>query len=274
MIKKFALGITFYHPREKSIEKLKLYKKIFDKVIVFDNTESREDYQKKLIADEDITYVINYSNYGLDKAYNYMIKKFANGFDFFCMLDQDSDFYSAQIYSMINYINENDMRCVGIIAPRIEYDRYSSGKIYGKEVEERRWVIASGSFVNLANICRDNIKFDEAYFIDRFDVDFCRMIREKSYKILMYNNAVLYQELGTNGRLSMPQHEAFRHYYIFRNRLYYNKKYYRYTWAMISMLQAIKHLSFILLFEDDSYRKIKECFIGLFDFFRGKMGKR
>ena len=274
MMKKIAAGITFYHPIERNIIKLELYKQIFDKVIVFDNTECEEDYQIGLINDDDIIYIINYKNCGLDKAYNYILNKCANDFDYLCILDQDSDFCESNINKVIEYINKNDMRDVGIIAPRIEYNSCDIKEGEAEKVVEKNWVIASGSFINLTNIYRQNITFDEAFFIDRFDVDFCKNVRNNSYKILMYQNAVLFQELGDKGKLSRPEHKAFRHYYIFRNRLYYNKKYFHYTWVIISMFQIIKHLGYILIFEHDPCYKIKECIWGLIDFCRGKMGKR
>lgn len=62
---------------------------------------------------------------------------------------------------------------------------------------------------------------------------------KKWKKICRINNAILNQQLGNNFKNGYATHSGIRHYYISRNRLYYNQKYK--ISNLISVLQFTKH---------------------------------
>ena len=86
-------------------------------------------------------------------------------------------------------------------------------------------------------------------------------------KIIVNENAVLNQRLGEKGHFGHSQHSSLRHYYIARNRCYYNYKFYSGICAFgLSFLQTIKHIFAILLFEDNRGVKFRNVIKGIDDY--------
>ena len=87
--------------------------------------------------------------------------------------------------------------------------------------------------------------------------------------------AVLNQKLGDDNGSKHTSHNPIRHYYIFRNRFYYNKKFYSpFKRIFLNVAQTIKHLGHVLWFESDKVTKIKMLTIAYMDYKSGRMGKK
>ena len=114
-------------------------------------------------------------------------------------------------------------------------------------------------------------RFDDNYFIDALDKDLCKQIINSNGVIKRINLAKLYQNLGEISVYGRMEHKPFRHYYISRNRLYYNKKYH--VNNLISFLQIIRHILLVFLNESDKLEKLKMIFLGISDYKDNKMGK-
>lgn len=202
-----------------------------------------------------------------------MLEKTVNRYNYLCLLDQDSVFNSDEVYKMMNFIDAYPTKeQVAIFSPRVIYDKRVSKKIVS-DYEFKKFVISSGSFINLKIVENDSdINFDVNYFIDRVDTDFCMLCVKKGYKLVQYNKSVLIQQLGIEGHFGITQHSYKRHYYIFRNRLYYNQKFYRH-YKSLSILQTLKQCLRIILFEDEKALKIKQLFYAIHDFNHDCMSK-
>lgn len=273
---RFAAGITYFYPDKKCLQRLDQYLDVFDAVYIYDNTDAFLPYAKTLKKNKRIHYITHHTNDGLPKAFNEIMKQCDETFDYLCILDQDSDFSCDNIVKIEAFISKMDSDEIGIIAPKIMYYHDHSKNNKPDAVQDyvaTEWVIASGSFVRLKTVKNKKIHFDEAYFIDRFDVDFCKQLDRLGKKVLVFNHAVLFQNLGYCGSNHHSQHASFRHYYIFRNRLYYNHKFYTWPVSIIrTVLQSTKHLFYIMAYENSSFTKIKYCFRGMKDYFMDKMG--
>lgn len=276
MKKKIAAGITYYYPSKECLNRLNEYLDVFDMVFIYDNSERAQEYESILENKNCVYYITKHQNDGLPKAFNTIIAKCVGKIDYLCMLDQDSDFKNNEIKKMIGFIEENDSDKIGIIAPHTIYAHEKIKKKVNVEhflYNKVNWVIASGSFIRIKSVTSMHIYFDDAYFIDRFDVDFCKQLCNNHLKIIVYNRSVLVQKLGQLGKRHHPQHVPLRHYYIFRNRLYYNHKFYPMGISgIISLLQSLRHIFYIVVYEDDFMEKIKCCFQGAIDYFGGNMG--
>ena len=112
--------------------------------------------------------------------------------------------------------------------------------------------------------------FDDNYFIDRVDKDFCYQINKNNKKICQVNDALLYQQLGEISSNGYSTHQPFRHYYIARNRAYFNKKYKKSNF--LTIFQSIRHIGIIIKNEPEKMKKIKMVFKGISDYKKGKMG--
>jgi rhamnosyltransferase len=203
-----------------------------------------------------------------------------DSFDYICLLDQDSIFDSKDITKMKNYIENSKFFDVGIYFPEIRFDhkKYKfSTQLNLEKSSEVDWGITSGSFVNL-EIFKETEGFDINYFIDRLDYDYCMYILKLNYRLLKINDAYLYQKLGKLNSLyfiKYHQHNAIRHYYIFRNRLYYYfkkdtlKVKYIFKVFFLSISQIIR----VILIENHKIDKIKMILRALKDYKDKRMGK-
>ena len=270
---KFAAGITLYNPTLEEIKNINAYANVFDKVWVYDNTENieRESIIKHL--DKRILYMTRHVNDGLPYAFNKIINQVTESkYDFLCTLDQDSLFKSEEIEKIKNICEKIDLNKTGIIGPFIIYGEEKKDK--EEVLESRKWVITSGAFLNIRLIEKYNMRYDENYFIDKFEIDLCEQMRRKGFKILMYHGAILKQRLGESSEHRHPNHNPERHYYLFRNRFYFNKKYKNnLEYVVYTCLQTFRHLVLIVLYENNKIEKMMMLKKAYCDFKKNNMGK-
>lgn len=278
----YACGITFFNPTIDIIENAYKYCDLFDFVYVYDNTEIKERNEKvydrlnEIINDQRIIYLTEGVNKGLPYAFNRIIENVLQkeSIVFLCSLDQDSEFLPEDVKAMKAFIEEmENNKEYAVIAPHILYNAESNSK--ASIIKECRYVIASGSFINIQALKESGVRYDENYFIDRFEVDFERQLQKKGYKIGEYYGAVLYQKLGTESGHKHPNHSALRHYYIFRNRFYFNRKFYKKSKAiLLNITQTVKHLCLIMFFEDHKIQKISQLSNAYKDYKNSVFGAR
>ncbi|MFB9974853.1 glycosyltransferase [Allobacillus sp. SKP2-8] len=280
---RFSCCVTLFYPTEDELDCITNYRENFERVYIFDNTEGvdckrNKDYFANKVG---FTYLSNQQNDGLSVAFNIMCQRaVTDGFDYICIFDQDSFITSSDLSKMKSFIEKSPSNKVGIYVPYIMYSHLNEDKAIlkgGVDSIEVDWAISSGSFINLS-VFNETEGFDENYFIDRLDYDYCYTIRDLGYKVVRINNVFLHQNLGEERKVlfrNVSQHNVIRHYYIFRNRLYfYIKKDKVSLYSLIKLCSiSIKHLLQILLSEEQKKRKIKMIIISCKDFINGKMGK-
>lgn len=277
---KFACGLTLYNPTQLEINNIFLYSKKFEKVYIFNNSDKLDCEFTFLLEQIDNVYIIHSgSNEGLSVALNCLCLAAIGEFDFICLLDQDSVFSEKNIIKIMSGIEKYNEQDVVIFSPKIVYDHYPQTNVSIEEVSSEDWVITSGSFVNLG-LFEAVGGFDEAYFIDRLDFDFCYSSKCKGFKIKIINSSNLFQSLGTTKEIfnfKFFEHSSLRNYYSFRNRIYFylKKKNGRVLFnSTILVLLSFKQIFRILFFEGDKTEKIKSILLAIKHYASGKMGKK
>ncbi len=271
---KICCGVVIYNPELEEINNIIKKTNLFEKIYIFDNSD-RENGHVSLEYDN-IEMMSQNKNLGLSYAYHEICKKAKkSGYDYIMMFDQDSIISDRNINQMIELISDFDDRDkVGVFSPKIIYNNQKNDTVdKGKFFEEVDWCISSGSIINLT-LYGNDICFDINYFIDRLDQDFCRQVKEKGYKVIRFNEIILKQQLGESiviGKKVYSSHSVVRHYYMSRNRLYYNNKFSESN--IKSVLQVIKHLYWILKFEPDKVLKMKAVIKGINDYKKDNFGK-
>ena len=274
--KLFEAAITLYNPTDEQIQRAISYSQTFDYVILLDNSDEYFDNNTLIIdmLNERCKYIRMSGNEGLSVAFNKALETpEVEKCDYLCTLDQDSIFEQSQIRNLMNFISNTYINLdeVGIFAPIIDYGK---GQKKSENFEERKRVITSGSFVSLRNVKKFNIIYDIKYFIDKFEIDFCQQLLDKKLKIIVYHGAVLKQRLGDEGNFGHSCHSVLRHYYLFRNRFYFNHKFFPiYKRYLLNILQTARHCVFILLYEPQKVMKVKMLKLASQDYLNGKMGK-
>lgn len=267
---RFAAGITFYNPTKEEIDKALSLEDSFDKVFIFDNSDP--SYIKpRYEFPEKYEILTENENKGLPYAYNSIIER-CHDIDFLCTMDQDSVFLPNDINNIKKFI-ETENPNVGIMAPFVDYGH--NNRPSAKKVEKKEWVITSGSFVNLNILRNEGFAYDDNYFIDKFEIDLCMQYKRKGYDVLMYNGSVLHQALGEESGHSHPNHSTLRHYYLFRNRFYFNSKWNQgIKKVYLNLAQTSRHIFLIILYEDEKCKKIKTLKSAIDDYRYGRFGKK
>ena len=269
---KFAAGITLYNPTDENIGTIKGLSSSFDKIFLFHNSDQKRNIERCVFG-EKFEIISEGENKGLPYAFNKILER-CSDYDFLCTLDQDSVFDDSDISALKKYIESlDDLDKIGVISPYIDYGAEPYTK---KELAEAvEWTITSGSFVNLSIIRKENLHYDNNYFIDRMEVDMCKQLIAQGYKILVYHGAVLHQTLGEDSGHRHPNHSVLRNYYMFRNRFYFNNKWYGgIKKQFLNFSQTLRHIYLILMFEKEKINKIAIMKEAYCDYKNREMGKK
>lgn len=220
----------------------------------------------------------NTNNLGIATALNQGIR-FAidRGYEWVMTLDQDSLAPTDFILTMFDaYMNCDDREFVAIIAPRYQMNnmiksfstekgKYSFSKI--------KTTITSGNLVKIDTFQKVGF-FDDSFFIDYVDHEFCLRVRSCGLLIIESHNSVLKHNLGDSSthefmklKLITTSHSPLRRYYKYRNMVKTFKKYYWFEPLMLIiqfralLIEPVK----IALWETNKFAKISSICKGFLD---------
>lgn len=268
-----SAGIVLFNPDIKRL------KENIDAVIIqcthlylVDNGSGNVDEVKGLLNQYNqskISILWNRENQGIAKALNQLTSVAQKeGFDWILTLDQDSVVPSNIVGEFEKYINNSS---VGILCPII-CDRNKDEEIkINEDCTEIDECITSGSLLNI-KAWSEIGGFDERMFIDGVDFDICYRLRQRGYKIYCIHSVVLLHELGhieyhrfLFWKVLVKNHSVFRKYYIARNIIYVAKKRKSVLLAIKGILQEVKLLGIVLLYETDKKSKSISIIKGIRD---------
>ena len=194
-------------------------------------------------------------------------------------MDQDSCFQKNQVKKMIQYIEENDCKKVGLITP---WHVINTGIEKPKEeIDYPLEVMTSGNMINLKSYKKVGGYKDE-YFIDDIDIEYCMNLNIHGYKVVRLNYVELKHDLGDikvkhllGRNFVCSNHNALRRYYMVRNTFYlcndYNSHFPEYCYFLKRGLRG--QLQNIILFEKNKYKKIRNMIRGYRDYKKGISGE-
>lgn len=238
---KLAAVVVWYNPKEDFLDNLKSYLDDIDICYIIDN--SNNDNSNLIHDIQKVKYIANNKNLGIAAALNIGCKMaLESGYEWCLTLDQDSFFENNQlkVYKarIEHYANENNisfsirLKCPIVSTSLlgdikrffIKKQKYEDNKT---DVENVKRCITSGNIFSLSAWKNVN-GFDESFFIDEVDHDFCFKLFQKNYSIILFNDIYLTHVIGNPGRKLTPHyktHNGIRIYYIIRNKLYMIKRY-------------------------------------------------
>jgi rhamnosyltransferase len=171
-------------------------------------------------------------NYGIGFALNKAISLInLNDFDWILTLDQDSVLkYNAvsRLFEDFSSIPIEQRKSCGVLSLKSENQPINNYFVRSNErlsvintqshFRTMNHVISSGSFVKSEVFLK--IKYNEEFFIDQVDFDFCVSVRRSNYQILQQNRISLNHVLGSQLQWKSSKysyHADERLYYIIRN---------------------------------------------------------
>lgn len=205
---------------------------------------------------------------------NILIRAKDTGSEWLLTMDQDScfhpssfDFLSKEIY----YVEPN----VVIVAA----NHIVNNKPTYAENENPEWVMMSGNLLNINfSLCCGG--FNEQLFIDGVDIEFCRRLKSKGFKIHVCCQSFLKHKLGDAKAVKIfgyktitTNHNAIRLYYIYRNYLFLISKVKSSNGIRFLLIKFLLHKLICVLFvEKDKLTKLKMIVKGIFHFLTNKFG--
>ena len=234
--KDICAGVVTYHPDIRLLEaNLEALIPQVSMVYVVDNgSENVADVRSYVEGKPELRLICNSENVGIAKALNQLCTAAKqDGYAWILTMDQDSLPASDMVKWLSTY---TDSSVYGIIAPRVEFrdgdTLILSTKDGDKDTVEISACITSGSLTRIEAWEKVG-GFDEWFFIDRVDNEFCTHLQTGGYVILRVNKALLYQRAGEMryatlpliGNILLPCYSEVRNYYICRNSVYYFRKY-------------------------------------------------
>lgn len=276
--------VVLYNPDESIISNIMSYINQLNKLYVVDNSESINSglIDKILAISSKCIYVSNNGNKGIANALNKgALSAIENGSQWLLTMDQDSIFQEDNFVRLLEFTEGVDAKEIGLVSP------FHQSVLRSKHediVEEVLLTMTSGNLISL--YAYEKIGgFDERFFIDAVDWDYCIRLNLNGLKVLRVNTVFLKHELGNNARKIktifgkervIQNYNYIRRYYITRNKLLiahlYHKEYSKlsFRWR-VSILADVRN---ILLYEQHKLSKMREILRGIKDYMRGKFYER
>lgn len=247
---KFACVVVIYNPDEKVYDNIKTYIDLVDKLYVVDNTV-QPNFDLNVFDENKVVYNAFGENKGLATALNWgMDKAIIDGYKWIITMDQDSSFQNDIVAIFRKSIENMNTQNVAILCPQYDTDRLKiENRIDNQKVY---WSMQSACAFNL-DIFKKIGKFEEKYFIDCIDYEYCLRCHKFNYDVVRCNEAVLkhspaqtkVKNLGIK-KLKYGYASPARIYYQVRNAL---DMYKRFNSFKAFKIVIVKFLKIVLLFD-------------------------
>lgn len=275
----YAIAYVVYNPTDKQIERINAIS-LSHPVYIYDNSETINI----IPYNNSIALIQNGKNDGIASGLNALLEMASrDGRSHIITMDQDSlidDYFIKKITSLVG-IDDKEI----IIAPT----HYTGDIIYDTDLigksSQNLYVLTTMTSGNLLNVksAIDVGKFEEKYFIDYVDHEFCLRANQKGYKVIISRDLKLEHSLGNSEKrfslLSLEFtptfHAPVRRIYMTRNRGDVWRKYFSTypQWVLRDFMRFNKELIGIIAFEDKKLIKVYSILTGFYLLLMNKWGK-
>jgi rhamnosyltransferase len=287
---KICAVMVTYNPDSPLEQNIRAVLPHVDKLIIVDNGSETpiRAHIETIASCCPVEIIWNKENLGLATALNIGIRSALGSGDFawIATFDQDSQVSAGFRTAMLQAYQACPYReRVGIIGPRhvVFPENSMAGILHHEERDSFREITAvmqSGTFLSTEAL-RSCGLFDESFFIDYVDFEFCLRVRKNGLRIIEAPGAVIAHRLGNPSRhtlfgktFTVCNHSALRRYYAARNRLRIYSRYLfsDFPWVCHDVWLWLKEIVKLLLFEKNRGRKLTFITRGAWDALRGRSG--
>lgn len=280
---KIAAVVILYNPAHDVAKNIQSYFGAIDKLYIVDNSlKAASQVRETFINQKNVVYLHDGENKGIAARLNQVIKLAKeDGYDWLLTMDQDSFFEKGEFNNYLhcceNFDRKETVSMFGIFFSE------SAGHSTDCDFINVKHLITSGTLMNLK--LNEYIgEFDENFFIDEVDFEYCLRSVSVGFKIIQFSNIFLNHSLGevsyhrsfkNNKTTQRVLHSPERLYYITRNFLYVQSKYKTIFPGEIKERRKIlfNRVKNNLLYNKERTRVLKYIAKGILDFRQSKMGK-
>jgi rhamnosyltransferase len=255
-------------------------------VFVIDNASDRESglALTELCAELGVALIANKDNIGVAGAFNQAASMaISRGYEWMLLMDQDSVAPVGLVQRLMCGANRwGGTRLPAVLCP---LSTRSDPSEHESVIPDAGMAVEScnnaGSIIRLA-AWKAVGGYDEDFFVDYVDHDFCFRCRQHGWDVIQICGAVMVHSPGSPIRHWLlwkrpltSNHSALRRYYIARNRILFYRKYWHFDtrWVLCDGCNALKEVVLIVLFETSRREKLNAIGVGVVDGCRGITGK-
>ena len=296
-----ALIVTL-NPASDFFSTLDIFYTQFNQIIIVDNGSDSGSHRLLEIETQkrnrSLNVLFNKTNLGIATALNQGLQwAIAKGYHQIIAFDQDSQPMPGMVTALTDAFMANSKDgYLAVVAPVVTHPTVNIQARYlrpknklafervscdGDVLENVTYAITSGSLFDLS-VYQEIGPFQDDFFIDYVDIEYCLRARDKEYRTIVACNAYLQHHLGNQqqrkflSRTFYPTfHSVTRWYYISRNRTWTLGRYaikFPY-WLFFEIGVTINSILRMLLFEDHRLAKIRAILVGTLDGLIGRMGR-
>jgi rhamnosyltransferase len=262
-------------------------------IIIIDNNSelSSTIFLEELEQNQKVTIIYNQKNLGIAAALNQGVSyAIEHNYEWIATFDQDSRAPENFMESMFTTYDKYEFKHeLAIISPCYFNEVYGitmpdKGKLISNIDYESMITITSGNLIK-TSILKQIGLFQEDFFIDCVDTEFCLKCKINGLKIVVSCNSLLDHNLGEIAQhyflgktYFTTNHSPVRRFYRARNRLLIYQNYFFAKnsvrqWIFKDILISFKEILLVLLFESNRIEKIQFFLIGIVHGLRGKGGE-
>lgn len=269
-------GIVLYNPSiDRLIENISAVCSQVDKVVLVDNGSKNLPEISALInnyRNVSISIICNSDNMGIARALNQIFEIAAEeDYEWVLSLDQDSVVQPELIKEYRRYLMK-DKANIAMFTCYVQDRNFEYEEKMNLKCTEVDFCITSACLLSIAD-WKAIGKYDEAYFIDRVDMDMCHRLRVAGKKIVKIPYVGLLHEIGENSNIkhllwrnvTVFNHSPFRMYYIVRNSIYYAYKHRKTDSFIANYLAGYNRILVALLYEKNKTQKLISGLKGVID---------
>jgi rhamnosyltransferase len=262
---KLVAGIVTFNPDPTRLrENLAAVFADVSRVVVVDNSSTDRSVLNEIAMEfEELDLLCNDVNRGIACALNQIAEwAIAEGAEWVLLLDQDSVCSPGMIASLRSVAGNG----IALVVPEIVDRNLKEASGAPSEVVDVDYAITSGAVANL-DVWRSLGGYDEAFFIDYVDFDYCLRVRSEGFRIVRRTEAVLLHEIGSSrrhGRVVAYNHSAFRSYYMARDMLFYARKHRRSSKSLkvagrgtaATYVVLLRKALIVAIYEEDRWNRV------------------
>lgn len=276
--------VTLYYPELTILKNIASYADYLHNLIVVDNTPSadKELHHEIVTRFPNAELVVYNTNRGVASALNAGVEiALEKGYSWLLTMDQDSFFPDGSVERYFKVIKDLDVRKIAVVAPGHKLENDDGLPCYFIPKEE---VMTSGSLINLKLLTRIGF-FDDRFFIDSVDHDYCFRARIIGYEVMEAVNCCMRHKPGQPFQGSFLWgkkqkvfwiHSPRRMYFIVRNGLYINHLYKKYYPEYFAEFKRKLHnrMSRCVRYSPRRIEYIKYILKGYVDYYLRRFGNR
>ncbi|CAA6822242.1 MAG: Unknown protein [uncultured Sulfurovum sp.] len=215
--------VTVFNPANTIVNNIKSYVNHVTELLIVDNSIKPYDFTELQNEFSYIRIISTNKNLGIAKALNMGLEYASSkGYKWLLTMDQDSYFEDNEIEKFIYFFRKTSTTRLAIFSPlHNKKFKKNSKKIYNSK---KIAVMTSGNIISVEIALRIG-GFDENFFIDEVDHDFCLRLMGNDYRIIQNYNTHLNHTLGEKHiSKNINLYSSNRLYYMLRNYLYLKHK--------------------------------------------------